>query len=70
MNTSSHASSQLAQKYQVPQATIEQLIEEETAVMLERARFTSFVPILVARRVEERLRNGAFPTFPDQRQAA
>lgn len=49
----------LAHKYRAPLAMVERLIDEETARISAEARVTSFVPIIAARRVEERLRSHA-----------
>lgn len=58
MDTKSHAAvaQALASKYQVPAATVEHLFQSESATLGAQARVTAFLPIIVARRVEEQLR--------------
>jgi hypothetical protein len=61
MPNPSNTAAVLASKHKLPVAVVEQVIREETATMSETARVRAFIPIFVERRVEERLRTGAFP---------
>ena len=56
MNMTSSSVDRLANKYQAPVALVARLIHEETEIITAEARVKTFVPIFVARRVEERLR--------------
>lgn len=56
MNSPSHCANLLASKYQAPLAMVERLIDEETNRVMAEARVKTFVPLIVARRVEEHLR--------------
>lgn len=59
MNIPSNIAAQLANKYGAPVESVERLMREETARITADARVTTFVPIFVARRVEEHLRTDA-----------
>ena len=60
----------LASKYRVPTGDVEYLLIEETEAMSRQARITTYVSILAARRVEERLRSNIEALSKDRRRAA
>ncbi len=64
MNAPTPFVGQLATKYHAPVDVVERLIHEETAIISAQARVTTFVPIFVTRRVEERLRTRSFVEPP------
>ena len=65
MNASTPFAGQLATKYRAPVDLVERLIDEETAIITAQARVTTFVPIFITRRVEERLRTRAMAVPAD-----
>jgi hypothetical protein len=70
MTTLSHSANLLASKYRAPIAMVERLIDEETERITAEARIQTFVPVFVARRVEERLRKRTSSEPPSEGQPA
>jgi len=69
MNAPSPFVGRLATKYHAPVDVVERLVNEETALISAQARVTTFVPIFVSRRVEERLRARALVVTTDAKSA-
>ena len=56
MDKTTHLIPELASKYSIAANVVENLMREEEAAYSNQARVTNFIPIFVARRVEDRLR--------------
>lgn len=65
MERNSHMTCELAVRYQAPLATVERLMMEEAEMVSRDARVKNFVPIFVARRVEERLRTHSYSALSE-----
>lgn len=70
MNSQSHSAQLLANKYRASLAMVERLIDEETERITADALVKTFVPIIAARRVEERLRRRLASAPRNEGQAA
>lgn len=68
--TQPSAALSLAKKYQIPTATVEHLLELESETLAAQASVTAYIPLIVARRVEDYLRANADTRVTDLPQAA